>query len=154
MAAMTRRPRRRDHVRSPRAHTDAAAPVLRTPKQHAVLALCAGLLVLTAIVFGSTVHHGFVNYDDEPYVLENPHVIRGLTAEGLQWAFTRSHASNWHPLTWMSHMADVELYGVANPGGHHLTNVLLHAAAALVLFLVLVQMTAALWPSAFVAALF
>jgi protein O-mannosyl-transferase len=119
-----------------------------------VLAVCAGLLVLTAIVFGATVHHGFVNYDDEPYVVENPHVTRGLTSEGIRWAFTQSHASNWHPLTWVSHMADVELYGVTNPGGHHLTSLVLHAATALILFLVLLQMTAALWPSAFASAVF
>jgi protein O-mannosyl-transferase len=119
-----------------------------------VLAVCAGLLLLTAFVFGATVHHGFVNYDDEPYVVENPHVARGLTVEGLRWAFTQSHASNWHPLTWVSHMADVELYGVTHPGGHHLTSVLLHAATAVILFLVLLQMTTALWPSAFASALF
>ena len=77
----------------------------------------------------------------------------GLTAEGIAWAFTTSHASNWHPLTWLSHMLDCQLYGL-KPGGHHLTNVLLHAATAILLFLVLRRMTGDLWPSAFVAAVF
>ena len=154
MAAMPRRPRRRDRVRSPRPDQSGPGPGSRTPNPYIVLAVCAGLVVLTAIVFGATAHHGFVNYDDEPYVLENPHVARGLTVEGLRWAFTQSHASNWHPLTWLSHMADVELFGLTHPGGHHLTSVLLHAATAVVLFLVLLQMTAAGWPSAFAAALF
>ncbi len=154
MAAMTRRPRRRDLVRSPRPDQSAPGPASRTPNPYIVLAVCAGLVVLTAIVFGATADHGFVNYDDEPYVLENPHVARGLTVEGLRWAFTQSHVSNWHPLTWLSHMADVELFGLTHPGGHHLTSVLLHAATAVVLFLVLLQMTAAGWPSAFAAALF
>jgi protein O-mannosyl-transferase len=135
-------------------HQSAAEHGPRTSNRYAVLAVCAGLLVLTAIVFGATVRHGFVNYDDEQYVVENPQVARGLTVEGLRWAFTRSHASNWHPLTWLSHMADVALYGVTHPGGHHLTSVLLHAATAVILFLVLLKATGALWPSALVSALF
>lgn len=135
-------------------HQRAARPGPHTSNPYIVLAVCAGLLVLTALVFGATVHHGFVNYDDELYVVDNPHVTRGLTGEGIRWAFTHSHASNWHPLTWVSHMADVELYGVTNPGGHHLTSLVLHAATAIILFLVLLQMTAALWASAFASALF
>ena len=79
--------------------------------------------------------------------------MRGLTGEGIAWAITAYHASNWHPLTWLSHMLDCQLYGL-KPGGHHLTNVLLHAAAAMLLFLVLRRMTGALWPSAWVAAVF
>ena len=154
MATMTGRPRRRDRVRSPRAQQRAASPGPRTSNPYAAPAVCAVLLVLTATVFGPTVHHGFVNYDDEQYVVENPHVARGLTADGLRWAFTRSHASNWHPLTWLSHMGDVQMYGATHAGGHHLTSVLLHAATAIILFLVLLQATRALWPSAFVAALF
>jgi tetratricopeptide (TPR) repeat protein len=80
-------------------------------------------------------------------------VVRGLTRPGLVWAFTSVHAANWHPLTWISHMLDCQLYGL-HPGGHHLTNVLLHTATVIVLFLVLRQMTGALWRSAFVAAVF
>ena len=87
------------------------------------------------------------------YVYENPQVSRGLTAQGIAWAFTHSHGANWHPLTWLSHMLDCQLYGLS-AGGHHLTNVLLHAATAVLLFLVLRRMTGGFWPSALVAALF
>ena len=84
---------------------------------------------------------------------ENPVVARGLTFKGIVWAFTSIHAANWHPLTWLSHMLDCQLYGL-HPGGHHLTNVLLHTATVIALFLVLRQMTGAFWRSAFVAAVF
>jgi protein O-mannosyl-transferase len=118
-----------------------------------VAGIC-GLLALAVFgVFGQTLRHGFVNFDDDKYVLGNPEVANGLTLSGVGWAFTHSYANNWHPVTWLSHMLDCQLYGL-NPGGHHLTNVLLHAAAAVLLFLVLRRMTAALWPSAFVAAVF
>ncbi|HTZ20665.1 MAG TPA: tetratricopeptide repeat protein [Opitutaceae bacterium] len=111
------------------------------------------LAAITLIVFGQTVHHDFVNYDDNAYVYDNPHVTPGLTLSGVLWAFTHVHSSNWHPLTWISHMIDCQLYGL-NPGGHHLTNVLLHTATAMLLFLVLRRMTGFLWRSAFVAAVF
>jgi protein O-mannosyl-transferase len=115
------------------------------------------LAAIVWVVFGQTLHYGFVNFDDDTYVYENAEVARGLTFKGVVWAFTRIHSSNWHPLTWISHMLDCQLYGL-NPGGHHLTNVLLHAATAILLFLVLRRMTApqagALWRSAFVAAVF
>ena len=115
--------------------------------------LCLFLATLVWLVFGQTIHHQFINLDDGAYVFKNPQVSRGLTSEGIIWAFTQSHAANWHPLTWLSHMVDCQLYGLS-PGGHHLTNVLLHAANAILLFLVLRQMTGSLWRSAFVAALF
>ena len=115
--------------------------------------LCLGLAAMVWLVFGQTVHHQFINLDDGAYVYKNPQVFRGLTSEGIIWAFTQSHAANWHPLTWLSHMLDCQLYGLS-PGGHHLTNVLLHAANAILLFLVLRQMTGSLWRSVFVAALF
>jgi protein O-mannosyl-transferase len=115
--------------------------------------ICILLAVITWLVFGQTLRYDFVNVDDVDYVLKNLEVARGLTTEGVVWAFTHFHASNWHPLTWISHMLDCQLYGL-NPSGHHLTNVLLHSATAILLFLVLRQMTAALWRSAFVAAIF
>jgi protein O-mannosyl-transferase len=118
-----------------------------------VPAICVSLLLAVALVFGQTVGHEFINYDDQQYVYENPQVEGGLTLRGIAWAFTTSHASNWHPLTWLSHMVDCQLYGL-HAGGHHLTNILLHAAAAILLFLVLWRMTGDLWPSAFVAAVF
>ena len=115
-------------------------------------AVCLALAAITFAVFGQTLAHGFVNYDDDEYVYDNPVVARGLTLKGIVWAFS-FHAANWHPLTWLSHELDCQLYGL-QPGGHHLTNVLLHTATVIALFLVLRQMTGALWRSAFVAALF
>jgi protein O-mannosyl-transferase len=121
--------------------------------QHGrVAALCLVLAAITFAVFGRTAHYEFINCDDENYVYENPVVARGLTLKGIVWAFS-CHASNWHPLTWLSHMLDCQLYGL-HPGGHHLTNVLLHTATVIALFLVLREMTGALWRSAFVAAVF
>lgn len=112
------------------------------------------LLLIVFVVFGQTLGHGFVNYDDGKYVADNPQVAKGLTTESIAWAFTSRDASNWHPVTWLSHLLDCSLYGLKNPGGHHLTNVLLHAATAILLFLVLQQMTGDCWPSAFVAFVF
>jgi lipoprotein NlpI len=95
----------------------------------------------------------FVSLDDDQYVYENPHVQQGLTAEGAAWAFTTFEASNWHPLTWLSHMADVELFSL-DAGWHHRVNLLLHLLNTALLFLVLREMTGGLWQSAFVAGLF
>jgi protein O-mannosyl-transferase len=116
-------------------------------------AVCLVLAAITFAVFGQTLAHGFVNYDDDKYVYENPVVAMGLTLKGTLWALTYGEIGHWHPLTWLSHMADCQVYGL-NPGGHHLSNVLLHAATVILLFLVLRQMTGALWRSAFVAAVF
>ena len=95
-----------------------------------ILVLVAGLAAIYAQVRG----HGFVDYDDDTYVTANEVVGRGLHAEGLRWAFTTGHGSNWHPLTWLSHMLDVTLFGL-EPAGHHLMNVLLHALVAVLFFL-------------------
>jgi tetratricopeptide (TPR) repeat protein len=115
--------------------------------------ICVLLVAITWSVFGQTLRHEFVNYDDNEYVYENPTVIRGLDLNGVDWAFTHIVAYNWHPLTMISHMLDCQMYGL-NSGGHHLTNVLLHAASVVLLFLALREMTGALWRSAFVAAVF
>jgi protein O-mannosyl-transferase len=128
-------------------------PKSRTQNPYVVLAVCGLLLLAVGLVFGQTVRHEFVSCDDQEYVCANPHVTDGLTVPGVVWAFTTGHASNWHPLTWLSHMLDCQLYGL-HAGGHHLTNVLLHAVNAVLLFLVFWRMTGDLWPSAFVAALF
>src|SRR3972149_3559607 len=125
----------------------------RTENPYAVLAVSGFPLLAVLIVFGQTLRHDFVNYDDRLYVYENPYVTHGLTTQGIVWAFTSKHASNWHPLTWLSHMLDCQLFGLA-PWGPHLVNVLLHAATAILLFLVLRRMTGDLWPSAFVAVVF
>jgi tetratricopeptide (TPR) repeat protein len=130
------------------------ASVIPKPSERwPVAGLCLLLAAMTFGVFGQTLHHQFVNFDDDVYVYDNPMVAPGLTHKGLVWAFTSVYAANWHPLTWLSHMLDCQLYGL-RPGGHHLTNVLLHAATVIALFLVLRQMTGALWRSAFVAAVF
>ncbi len=111
------------------------------------------LTAITWLVFGQTLKHDFVNFDDHGYVYENPLVTRGLTISGTVGAFTHAHARNWHPLTTISHMLDCQLYGL-NAGGHHFTNLALHTIAVLLLFRVLRVTTGTLWPSAVVAALF
>jgi protein O-mannosyl-transferase len=125
----------------------------RVPRRGAIFGICALLVAITWLTFGQTLAHQFVNYDDETYVYENPRVAAGLSLQNAVWAFTHIVCYNWHPLTVLSHMFDCQLYGL-NPGGHHFTNVLLHTIAVILLFLVLRQMTGALWRSAFVAALF
>jgi tetratricopeptide (TPR) repeat protein len=116
--------------------------------------LCAALLFLAvAGVFMPALTHGFITYDDPVYVTGNAHVAGGLTWQNIRWAFRSTEASNWHPLTWISHMADCQVFGL-HPWGHHLTNVLLHATNALLLFILLRGMTRAPWRSLFVAALF
>ena len=117
------------------------------------IGICVFLVALTWLVFGQTLRHGFINYDDPVYVYENPVVTSGLTLHGIGWAFSHSHSGNWHPLTSISHMLDCQFYGL-KAGGHHFTNVLLHTIAVLLLFVLLLQMTGALWRSAFVAAVF
>ena len=112
-----------------------------------------GLGLLALVTFWPVLRHDFINYDDPEYVTENLQVQRGLTWEGVNWAFQTKHAGNWHPLTWLSHMLDVQLYGL-RPGWHHLPSLLFHVANALLLLLVLRRMTGALRQSAFVAALF
>jgi tetratricopeptide (TPR) repeat protein len=111
------------------------------------------LALVTLLVYLPAARDGFVNYDDQDYVTENSVVQKGLTWTGIKWAFTTSHASNWHPVTWLSHMADCELFGL-NAGAHHLVNVLFHTANVVLLFLLLLRLTGELWPAAFVAALF
>ena len=115
--------------------------------------ICLSLAVLAWLVFGQTLWHDFINYDDPRYVYENTKITGGLSISGIAWAFTHIHSLNWHPLTTISHMLDCELYGLKS-GWHHFTNVLLHTLAAMLLFLALQQMTGAGWRSAFVAAVF
>lgn len=111
------------------------------------------IALVTIAVFWQVQAHEFINLDDEQYITQNPHVRAGLTAASLAWAFTTTHASNWHPLTWLSHLLDVRLFGM-DPAGHHLVNLLFHVANTLLLFFVLNRMTRALWQSAAVAFLF
>jgi len=118
-----------------------------------LLLLCVALAIITIAVYLQAGTHPFTYYDDPNYVTRNPLVGAGVALENLFGAFTSVHASNWHPVTWISHMIDVELYGM-NPAGHHLTNVLVHTASSLLLLFLFFRLTKALWPSAFVAALF
>src|SRR6267378_1786015 len=109
------------------------------------------VLALTVVgVFLPVIGLDFTNYDDPDYVIENRPVLAGLTLKSLGWAFTHSHSANWHPLTWISHMLDCQLYGL-DPAGHHFTSLLFHAANSLVLFLLLRSMSGAIWSSASVA---
>jgi hypothetical protein len=117
------------------------------------LVIIASLLLLTAIVFAPVFEASFVRFDDNAYVSENPRVLGGPTAGNIVWALTTFHASNWHPLTWISHMIDARLFG-RRAGGHHAVSVLVHLANGTLLFLLLTRLTGATLPSAAVAALF
>ncbi len=118
-----------------------------------IILICLVLTLLVLAVFAQIRSHKFVDYDDNEYIIGNNAVLTGLSWQNVQWAFTTNQASNWHPLTWLSHMLDCQLYGI-DPGWHHLTNLFLHIANTLLLFAVLRAMTGAIWQSAFVAALF
>ncbi len=122
-------------------------------KNKQVLIVCLFLTVATLLAFWQVIHCDFTNYDDPYYVTKNKPVQNGITLEGVRWAFTTFHFANWHPLTWISHMLDVQLFGL-KPWGHHLTNLLFHLANTLLLFFVLHRMTKSIWRSAFVSALF
>ena len=115
--------------------------------------LCLLLAATTLAVFWPVTGHDFINFDDPDYVTENVQVQRGLTWPGVIWAFRTNHTGNWHPLTWLSHMLDGQLYGLS-PRGHHFTSLAIHVANALLLLVILRRVTGELWPSAFVAGLF
>jgi Flp pilus assembly protein TadD len=117
------------------------------------IAICLIMSLLIIAVYGQVANHEFVNYDDPDYITENPHVKKGLTRGSITWAFTATLQDHWHPLTWLSHMTDCQLYGL-NPRGHHLTGLLFHIINSLLLFIILERMTGAAWKSAVVAALF
>jgi protein O-mannosyl-transferase len=111
------------------------------------------LMLLTLAFYNPIVHNEFTNLDDDIYVVHNPHVSEGLTRETVKWAFTSFDAANWHPVTWLSHALDCQLFKL-NPVGHHYVSVLLHAVNAILLFLLLESATGLTWPSLMVAALF
>jgi len=124
-----------------------ASPEKRNP------IVCLLLAVVTLALYNPVNRHPFVNYDDDRYVINNPHVRQGLTADTFTWALTATEQANWHPLTWMSHALDCSLFRL-NPAGHHFTSILLHAVNMILLFLLLMWATERLGPSLFVAALF
>lgn len=130
---------------------DQSVPGERSCGLVVVLSLALAALVFAA--FQPALDNDFVGYDDTDYVTSNMTVQRGLNWEGIKWAFTSTEAANWHPLTWLSHMLDVHLFGL-NPTGHHLTSVLLHLLSCILLFLALQALTGATWRSFLVAALF
>jgi tetratricopeptide (TPR) repeat protein len=115
--------------------------------------ICLGLVLVTVAVYWPVTKNGFINLDDPDYVTGNPRVQAGLSPASIHWAFTSYFSGNWHPLTWMSHMLDCQLFGL-RPAGHHLVNLAFHLANTLLCFGLLRRLTGAIWPSAFVAALF
>jgi len=117
------------------------------------LPLCLLLTVVVLVFYNPVIHNGFLNYDDDQYITQNTHVWAGLTWATVKWSFSTYQLANWHPLTWLSHALDCELFGL-NPVGHHYVNVLLHAANAVLLFLLLQSATGSRWRSLMVAALF
>jgi tetratricopeptide (TPR) repeat protein len=123
------------------------------PNKERSKLICLLLGLITVALFWPATGFDFINFDDPEYIVNNEAIHAGVTQAGVVWALKSGYASNWHPLTWVSHMVDCGLYG-PKPGGHHLTNVLFHAANAVLLFLVLQQLTGARWRSALVAALF
>src|ERR1051326_2017148 len=122
-------------------------------KSPRAVLICLLLAILTWAAFWPVLHNGFVNYDDPEYVTENPHVQTGLTAANVRWAFSSQHGGNWHPLTSISHMLDVQLFGL-KASWHHLINLLFHTANVILLYLLLERLTGRTWRSASVAALF
>ena len=128
-------------------------PIARSLFSGRALWISLALIVVNLVIYAPVRHYEFVTWDDPQYITENPHVSGGLTWPGVSWAFTAGYFYNWHPLTWLSHMLDVQLYGM-NAGGHHLTNLLLHIATTILLFGLLHRMTGALGRSAFVGGLF
>jgi len=118
-----------------------------------IAAICLLLAVATVAVYSNVHRFDFINIDDQLYATENENIQAGLTGESVRWAFTTGHGANWHPLTWLSHTLDVELFGMW-AGGHHVTNALLHLLNVLLLFCVVRAMTGAVWRSALVAAIF
>src|ERR1017187_10402595 len=125
----------------------------RTDNTRRTILICVLLGAVALASYWPVLRNEFVSYDDFDYVSENPYVLRGLTWQNAAWAFQTGHVGNWHPLTWLSHMLDVQMFGL-RPAGHHLTSLLLHVATTLLLFLALQRMTGARWRSALVAALF
>jgi tetratricopeptide (TPR) repeat protein len=129
----------------------------QAPSDRASSRLRAGvasaLVLATLVAFGPVLGGGFLPYDDQNFILQNPRLQQGFTGESLAWTVTSTEARNWYPLTWLTHIADFSLHG-KQPRGHHLTNLVLHAVNAAVLFLVLEALTGALWKSALVAAVF
>ena len=111
------------------------------------------IIISACSVYAQVLNYDFINYDDDEYITENEFVKKGITEESVVWALTEFHAANWHPLTWISHMIDCQLFGL-NAGRHHLINLIFHVLNSVLLYVVFRKMTGAIWQSGFVAALF
>jgi len=131
----------------------ASTEIVHKPVRSQLLLMALGLIIITAAVYAPVRNYDFIRWDDPQYVSENPFVTGGLKWNNVVWAFTTGHAANWHPITWLSHMLDVELFGL-NAGRHHLISVLIHIVNTVLLFLLLCRITGARGKSAVVAALF
>jgi hypothetical protein len=140
----------KDRKRTRPERTDQPA---RAVRRRLLTVVCVLLALATVVVYSQTLRYGFVAYDDDQYVYENPRVQAGLTASGVAWAFSTFYYANWHPLTWISYLLDAQCFGM-NPGAFHLVNLLLHAASTVLLFLALFRMTRHPWRSAVVAGVF
>jgi len=128
-------------------------PKLTTGDRLTTFLIAAGLAILTPAVFWQVLSNKFISIDDDAYLFANKHIQAGLTLKNAIWAFTTNYAANWHPLTWLSHMADISIFKF-DPGMHHAVSLAFHTVNAIVLFLLLKRMTGSMWKSAFVAALF
>jgi len=121
--------------------------------RHSFIFIPLLIILVTAAVYWQVQRFDFINYDDNEYVFDNPHIQDGITIDSIIWALTNAHSNNWHPLTWLSHMLDWQIFGLW-AGGHHLTSLLFHIVNSLLLFFLFRKMTGKTWQSAFVAALF
>ena len=152
-AAMKPRKKAEDGLSSPAQQSERSPAMMAAAFKGKALWISLGLIVANAAVYWGVWGYQFVNWDDTAYVTSNLQVQAGLTRRGISWAFTAGTGGNWHPLTWLSHMLDIQLFGL-NAGGHHVTNLLLHTITTILLFGLLHAMTGALGRSAFVAGLF
>jgi protein O-mannosyl-transferase len=155
---MTKRSRKKEkNISSRSGHfkslNDVTHPLADEANKTRKIIICIFLILSTFSVYSQVQDHEFINYDDHTYITENLNVQAGLTGKSVKWAFTTFYASNWFPMTWLSHILDYQLYGL-HPKGHYLTNLFLHISSVLILFIVLFRMTGALWQSGFVAAMF
>ncbi|MHC4124741.1 MAG: ArnT family glycosyltransferase, partial [Planctomycetota bacterium] len=121
--------------------------------KYRIVLICAALVFVSLAAYEPVRHNEFIVYDDYSLITENPHIQSGFNLESIRWAFTTYYWGNWHPLTWLSHMLDYELFGL-NAAGHHFVNLFLHIISTLLLFWILKQMTGGTWSSAFVACVF
>ncbi|MCS5648989.1 MAG: glycosyltransferase family 39 protein, partial [Dehalococcoidia bacterium] len=155
---MTKRPRKKEkNISNRNSHLNSLNEVVCSPTSEANktmrIVICIFLVLATATIYWQVKEHEFLNFDDNKYITDNWNVQAGFTRESIHWAFTKSHYGDWQPITWLSYILDYQLYGL-NPKGYHLTSLFFHIANSLILFMVLLRMTGALWQCSFVAALF